>query len=117
METLSIGGERMTQDSSEAFSRKLVHAALTPVLVGFTLLTAVALWQHGYWGILAPHFKSSGAAQVLVDLVIALSLVLAWMWPEAKRTNRRFWPWFLLTLVLGSFGPLLFLAFGKRPKK
>ena len=29
--------------------------------------TAAALWQHGYWGILAPHFQSWGGAQVLLD--------------------------------------------------
>ena len=81
--------------------------AITLILFG--ALTAVALWQHGYWGIFAPHFKSFGGAQVLTDLVIALSLFLAWMWRDAKATGRNPWPWLILTLLSGSFGPLLYL--------
>lgn len=82
---------------------------LTLVLVPFAILTGLALWHHGYWGILAPHFESFGAAQVLADLVIALSLFLVWMWRDAARTGRNPWPWLVLTLVAGSFGPLLYL--------
>ena len=50
--------------------------------------TAAALWQHGYWGILAPHFQSWGGAQVLLDLVIALVLVLTWLWNDARTSGR-----------------------------
>lgn len=79
------------------------------ILVPFGILTAVALWQYGYWGILAPHFQSSGEAQVLADLVIALSLVLVWLWKDAQATGRNPWPWVIATLTAGSFGPLLYL--------
>jgi hypothetical protein len=79
------------------------------ILMLFTPLTAIALWYHGYWGILAPHFQSFGEAQVLADLVIALSLVMVWMWQDAKATHRNPWPWILATLILGSFGPLGYL--------
>jgi hypothetical protein len=71
--------------------------------------TAAALWQHGYWGILAPHFQSWGGAQVLLDLVIALVLVLTWLWNDARTSGRNPWPWIGITLVAGSFGPLLYL--------
>lgn len=71
--------------------------------------TAAALWQHGYWGILAPHFQSVGGGQVLADLVIALSLVMVWMWRDARASGRNIWPWLVLTLVAGSFGPLGYL--------
>jgi len=71
--------------------------------------TAAALWQHGYWGILAPHFQSWGGAQVLLDLVIALFLVLTWLWNDARTSGRNPWPWIGITLVAGSFGPLLYL--------
>lgn len=79
------------------------------VLVLFGALTMVALYQHGYWGIVAPHFQSTGAGQVLADLVIALVLVLIWIWRDAKATGRNPWPWILATLALGSFGPLVYL--------
>jgi hypothetical protein len=57
----------------------------------------------------APHFQSLGAAQVFVDLVIALVLVMAWMWRDATIAGRSPWPWIVATLLLGSFGPLVYL--------
>jgi len=82
---------------------------LVATLILFGALSTVALWQHGYWGIIAPHFQSSGAGQVFADLVIALSLVMIWIARDAKATGRAAWPWILLTLVTGSFGPLGYL--------
>jgi hypothetical protein len=82
---------------------------LMVTLIAFSVLTTAALWYHGYWGILEPHFRSFGEAQVLADLVIALSLFMVWMWHDAKATGRNPWPWMVLTLVTGSFGPILYL--------
>lgn len=82
---------------------------LVIVLVLFGALSAAALWQHGYFGIFALHFQTFGGAQVLADLAIALVLVMVWMWHDAKATGRNVWPWIAVTLVLGSFGPLLYL--------
>ena len=82
---------------------------LIVVLVLFGALSAIALWKHGYWGIIAPHFQSFGGGQVLADLVIALVLVMIWMWRDAKAAGRAIWPWIAVTLVLGSIGPLLYL--------
>ena len=82
---------------------------LSMVLAAFAVLTALALWFHGYWGIFEPHFQSFAGAQVLVDLVIALGLFLAWMWRDARASRRNPWPWLALTLTTGSFGPLLYL--------
>lgn len=90
------------------------RTVLTMILVLFSALSAVALWQHGYWGIIAPHFKSFGAGQVLADLVIAVSLAMVWMWHDAKITGRNVWPWLALSVVAGSFGPLLYLVTAKR---
>ena len=47
--------------------------------------------------------------QVFADIAIALVLVLAWMWRDAASTGRRFWPYAIVTLMLGSIGPLLYL--------
>lgn len=83
------------------------------VLIPFSVLTALALWRHGYWGIFEPHFQTFGAAQVFADLVIALVLTLVWMRADAVKTNRNFWPWLVLTLATGSFGPLMYLLLRK----
>jgi hypothetical protein len=92
----------------------MLRPVLLLVLVPFTALSAVALWKHGYWGIFEPHFQSFGAGQVLADLAIALMLVLTWMARDARQTGRRFWPWLLVTLAAGSFGPLLYLLTRQR---
>jgi len=78
-------------------------------LVLFGALSAAALWRHGYFGIFALHFQTFGGMQVLIDLVIALTLVMVWMWHDAKATGRNVWPWIIATLALGSFGPLVYL--------
>lgn len=82
---------------------------LTITLILFGALTVAALWQHGYWGIITPHFQSFGGGQVFADLVIALTLAMVWMWHDAKATGRNVWPWIIATLALGSFGPLIYL--------
>ena len=82
---------------------------LTITLIAFLILTAIALWHHGYWGIIEPSFKSFGAAQVFADLVIALSLLLIWMWRDARTTGRNPWLWLALTLANGSIGALIYL--------
>ena len=82
---------------------------LVLVLVPFSLLSLAALWKHGYWGLFEPAFQSLAAAQVLFDLIIALGLFLVWMWRDAGQSGRNPWPWLVLTLAAGSFGPLLYL--------
>lgn len=91
------------------------RSLIVVVLVLFGALTAAALWHHGYWGIVAPHFQTFGAAQVFADLVIALVLVMVWMWRDARSSGRKPWPWIAATLLLGSFGPLVYLL--TRPAK
>ncbi|MBI9077301.1 MAG: hypothetical protein JEZ02_17975 [Desulfatibacillum sp.] len=90
---------------------------LIVTLTAFSALTAMALWRHGYWGVFEPHFQSFGAAQVLADLVIALSLFLVWMWRDARTAGRNPWPWMLLTLTTGSIGPLIYLILYKTTEK
>lgn len=53
--------------------------------------------------------------QVFLDLIIALSLVIWWMWQDAQQHDIAPLPYIVLTLTLGSIGPLLYLVrrFGK----
>jgi drug/metabolite transporter (DMT)-like permease len=83
------------------------------LLVPFTVLTLYALAQVGYLGIFEYHRHSPAGWQVFADLVIALVLVLTWMVPEARRAGRNPWPWVVATVLLGSFGPLLYLVIGR----
>lgn len=84
------------------------------ILIPFTLLTVYAVVQVGYIGIFDYHRHSPAGWQVFADLVIALLLVLSWLVPEARKAGRNPWPWVVVTLFLGSFGPLFYLVFGDR---
>ena len=79
------------------------------VLVLFGALTLKALGDVGYVGLFLSALDSAASLQVFADLAIALTLVLVWMWRDAKATGRNIWPWLFATLALGSFGPLLYL--------
>ncbi len=83
---------------------------LIVILVAFSALTAVAVMEHGVQGIFAVAFGSTAGMQLFADLVIALVLFLVWMWGDAKATGRNPWPWLVITLSIGSFGPLLYLV-------
>jgi hypothetical protein len=82
---------------------------LCVVTVLFGALTAAALLDVGYWGLLAPHFQSLGAGQVLADLVILALLSCVWMVQDARERGVRAWPYVVITLAAGSFGVLFYL--------
>ncbi len=84
------------------------------LLIPFTVLTVYAVTEVGYIGIFDYHRHSPAGWQVITDLVIALVLLLTWLIPEARRSGRNPWPWVLVTLLAGSFGPLLYLVFAPR---
>jgi len=84
--------------------------ALVVILIAFGVLSTLALVDVGYFGILEPHFRSWGGAQVFVDLVIVGVLACIWMSYDARERGLSAWPFILITLVAGSFGPLLYLV-------
>jgi hypothetical protein len=83
---------------------------LAMVIVAFGVLSVLALADVGYFGVIAPHFQSWGGGQVFADLVIALILACSWMVADGRTSGINPWPFVALTLVLGSFGPLFYLA-------
>ncbi|MGQ0619751.1 MAG: DUF2834 domain-containing protein [Panacagrimonas sp.] len=83
------------------------------VVLAFGALSSLALFEHGYWGILAFHFPSSAGWQVLTDLLIVCTLAMIWMFVDARRSGRTAWPYILITITCGSFGPLLYLLVGE----
>lgn len=90
--------------------RYLRFVAVLAVLIAFTILSRMAsqatggfieLWKLG--------FSSIGNLQILIDLMIACVFAALWMWRDAKERGAVFWPFFFITLALGSFGPLSYL--------
>jgi len=83
---------------------------LVAVIAAFGVLTTLALMDVGYFGILQPHFRSWGGAQVFTDLAILCILACIWMVNDPGRRGLPVWPFLAITLVMGSFGPLLYLV-------
>jgi hypothetical protein len=82
---------------------------LAVVLVDFAALTAYVVAQYGIVGLYETIVASWASTLAMVDLTIALTMVVAWMWRDARARGVNPIPYALLTLGLGSVGPLLYL--------
>lgn len=82
---------------------------LVLILAGFGALSAWAMLSVGYVGIWRAGTAGPGSIQILVDLVIACVLAATWMVRDARERGVTAWPYVLITLSAGSFGPLLYL--------
>lgn len=90
-----------------------MRTVIAPVLVAFTALSLWIFGQTGILGFYAQLLDSPAAWQVVVDLALSLALVMAWVWHDARRHGRRFWPWLVAALLVGSIAPLVYLL--RRP--
>jgi uncharacterized membrane protein len=86
------------------------------ILAPFAVFSFYVMAQVGYWGIIQSHFHLAGY-QVMLDLIIACTLAMIWMWQDAKATGRNAWPFILITVVAGSIGPLLYWALSPANRK
>ncbi|TMA53476.1 MAG: DUF2834 domain-containing protein [Deltaproteobacteria bacterium] len=82
---------------------------LSVVLLDFSGLTAYALYQYGVVGVVELETANAVTVAAFADLVIALSLVVLWMRQDARERGASVAPYVVLTLALGSVGPLLYL--------
>lgn len=84
----------------------------TKALVAGAILaafTAYSLWVvagHGYTGFLSLAAREPWAMQLLLDLVLACSFGLGWMFADARRRQITTWPFVIATVFLGSIGLL-----------
>lgn len=91
-----------------------MRTVLFLVFAAFGAFSLYVMWQIGYLGIWQGAMANLGSWQLLVDLVVLSGLSLAWMVSDARRTARTVWPFALITLTAGSFGPLLYLLLSPR---
>ncbi|MDD9892716.1 MAG: DUF2834 domain-containing protein [Gammaproteobacteria bacterium] len=82
---------------------------LFDVLLAFVAFSAWVVYTHGYIGLFELAIANAATTQVLIDLVIACSLGIFWMVPNAKQNNISPWPFVLMTITLGSIGLLSYL--------
>ncbi|HUS23974.1 MAG TPA: DUF2834 domain-containing protein [Candidatus Binatia bacterium] len=85
-------------------------AALFAVLAAFGAYSLWVMTQVGYFGIWQAGVANPGALQVLIDLCIVCTLASLWMIGDAPARGLSAWPFVAITLVAGSFGPMLYLA-------
>jgi hypothetical protein len=83
--------------------------ALSVVLIAFGVLEAYAIETYGYFGFFQALLGSLAGIVTGIDLVIALVLFAVWMSDDAPRYQMSPIPYLLVTLALGSLGPLLYL--------
>ncbi|MCW5632718.1 MAG: DUF2834 domain-containing protein [Rubrivivax sp.] len=78
---------------------------------------AYSLWvmaQVGYIGLWQAGLSSPATLQILLDLVISCVLLVGFVVRDARANGRTWWPWALVTLAAGSFGPLAYLLWPQR---
>lgn len=92
--------------------RTIALVVLGLITLDFAALSVYALMDVGYLGLFEYQLASTAGWQVLADLVIVCLLAMAWMIADARRSGRTVWPYLLLTVFGGSFGPLLYLLVG-----
>lgn len=80
------------------------------VAVAFTVYSSFVVAEHGYTGFIHLAFREPWAMQMLIDLAISLTMVSSLLVIDARRRKRAAWPWLVTTLLLGSVGPLWYLA-------
>jgi hypothetical protein len=79
------------------------------VLLGFSLLTAECVYQYGYLGFFRMAASNIVSITLSADVVIALTMIAVYMGNDARERGISPVPYLLLTLTLGSVGPLLYL--------
>ena len=85
------------------------QVGLGSVLLGFSILTAYALYLYGYVGFFREVTSNAASLTLLVDLVISLTIISVYMGNDAYEHRISVLPYLLLTLAFGSVGPLLYL--------
>lgn len=83
--------------------------SLIAVFAAFSIYTAVVVLDQGYVGFVALAMTGGWAAQIFVDLCIALGLFALWMLGDARTYGISAWPYVLAILTLGSIGALAYL--------
>lgn len=91
---------------------------LIVVLLLFSALSIYAV-QHagGVLELVQVLLRIPEGWQVMADLIIVMVLLLVFMRRDAQAQGRPFWPWAIFSLVVGSFGPLLYFITARRSRE
>jgi hypothetical protein len=101
---MNMNGTSETKALSARFLLPLV------ALIAFSVYSAAIVVNHGYVGFLQLAWREPWAMQMLLDLTIGMVLFLVWAAGDSRARGLPFWPFALVTLFLGSVGPLAYLV-------
>ncbi|MCA9779562.1 MAG: DUF2834 domain-containing protein [Candidatus Eremiobacteraeota bacterium] len=80
------------------------------ILAIFLAIPSVfAMLDYGYIGFFPAALANSASKQVFCDLIVSLSLVCTWLVRDARKRGISVMPYVVVTVLFGSFGPLLYL--------
>jgi lipid-A-disaccharide synthase-like uncharacterized protein len=79
------------------------------VLADLVALTGYAVYHYGYLAFFDFRAMNAIQLQIFFDLIIALSFVMIWMWRDAQARGISPVPYVVMTLLLGSVGPLVYM--------
>jgi hypothetical protein len=102
---------RLAREEASMNWKKLL---LADVLVAFLALTTWAVLVRG--AAMIDDLWNPTGLLLSVDLVIALTLAVVWVWRDARARGVSPIPYVLLTLLTGSAGPLLYLLRRESPR-
>ena len=88
----------------------LLRIAFGLVVVTYAVVSAVAMYEHGFVAIFAHVLDSSASAQVFLDLCVALFLVGGQMRKDARERGVLVWPFLVALPFLGSVSALAYIA-------
>ncbi|MBL8626544.1 MAG: DUF2834 domain-containing protein [Myxococcales bacterium] len=82
---------------------------LVVLFLAFTIPSTLLVIDDGYLGFVRLAAREPWALQMLVDLVIACSVFVGWMWRDAPARGIRRWPYLVAIATVGSIGVLAYL--------
>ncbi len=83
--------------------------ALSAALIVMLAMDAYSIYLYGYIGFFRMVIANFAGVTALIDLLIALVLIVGWMGGDARERNVSALPYVVLTVALGSVGPLVYL--------
>src|SRR5687768_5860847 len=89
-----LTSEVMERGAPAAYEVSMQRKAVVALVI-LAAFTAYSLWVvagYGYTGFLSLAAREPWGAQMLIDLVIACSFGLGWMFGDAKRRGITTWP-------------------------
>jgi hypothetical protein len=82
---------------------------LSAALIVLLAMDTYSIYLYGYLGFFRTILENFGGVTAFVDLLIALVLILAWMADDARERHVSALPYLIVTVALGSVGPLFYL--------